>query len=171
MSDSELIDVVDKDNNIIGESDVATAHAEGLRHRVAGVFVFDADGDLYLQTGNKYGKYDLSAGGHVRKGESYEDAAKREMLEEIGLKVSIQLMSTFFPADARLSHFWAIYAATAPMDWMFKPTKEVWSLEKMKLKDVIALISQEPKRFTHGFINALREYIRVKRSLGGNSAH
>ncbi|HBV01502.1 MAG TPA: hypothetical protein DEF00_03905 [Candidatus Taylorbacteria bacterium] len=164
MSETELIDVVDKDNNIIGESDVATAHAEGLRHRIAGVFVFDADGNLYLQTGNKYGKCDLSVGGHVRKGESYEDAAKREMLEEIGLTVPIQLVSTFFPTDARLNHFWTIYTANAPMNWKFKPTKEVWSLEKMKLEDVIASIHQEPKRFTHGFVNAMREYIRVKRS-------
>lgn len=162
MSDSESIDIVDEDNNIIGESDVATAHVQGLRHRIAGVFVFDTDGDLYLQTGNKYGKYDLSAGGHVRQGESYEDAAKREMLEEIGLEVSIQLVSIFLPADARLNHFWAIYAATTPMDWRFKPTKEVWSLEKMKLDDVITSIKQEPEKFTHGFINALREYIRIQ---------
>lgn len=162
MLDSESIDIVDEDNNIIGESDVATAHAQGLRHRIAGVFVFDTDGDLYLQTGNKYGKYDLSVGGHVRKGESYEDAAKREMLEEIGLEVPIQLESIFFPSDARLNHFWAIYAATTPMDWGFKPTKEVWSLEKMKLDDVIASIKQEPEQFTHGFINAMREYIRIQ---------
>lgn len=164
MLDSESIDIVNKDNNIIGESDVATAHAEGLRHRVAGVFVFDTDGYLYLQTGNKYGEYDLSVGGHVRKGESYEDAAKREMLEEIGLEVPIRLVSTFLPADARLNHFWAIYTATASMNWKFKPTKEVWSLEKMKLEDVIASINQEPERFTYGFINALREYIRIRHS-------
>jgi len=164
MFDSELIDVVDKNNNIIGESDVATSHAKGLRHRIAGVFVFDTEGALYLQTGNKYGKHDLSVGGHVRKGESYEDAAKREMLEEIGLEVPLQLVSTFLPTDARLNHFWAIYRATAPMDWKFRPTKEVWSLEKMKLEDVIASINQEPKQFTHGFISAMREYIRVKHS-------
>lgn len=162
MSDSESIDIVDEDNNIIGESDVATAHVQGLRHRIAGVFVFDTDGDLYLQTGNKYGKYDLSAGGHVRKGESYEDAAKREMLEEIGLEVPIQFVSIFFPSDARLNHFWAIYAATTPMDWRFKLTKEVWSLEKMKLDDVITSVKQEPEQFTHGFINAVREYIRIQ---------
>jgi len=164
MSDPELIDVVDNDNNIIGESDVATAHAEGLRHRIAGVFVFDTDENLYLQTGNKYGKYDISVGGHVRKGESYEDAARREMLEEIGLEAPIQLMSTFFPTDARLNHFWAIYTATVPMDWKFKPTKEVWSLKKIRLENVIASINQEPERFTHGFINAMREYIRIRHS-------
>ena len=111
MASTEIVDIVNKENNVVGMTDVDTAHNEKLMHRVAGVFVFSPDGDLYLQTGNKYEKLDLSVGGHVQKGESYEQAAQREMHEEIGLNVALTHVSTFLPKEARLNHFWAIFTA------------------------------------------------------------
>ena len=65
MASTEIVDIVDEKNNITGSADVATAHDKKLMHRVVGVFVFDKNGNLYLQKGNKYGKLDLSVGGHV----------------------------------------------------------------------------------------------------------
>ena len=85
MADTEIVDIVDENNNIVGSASVTEVHDKRLLHRVAGVFVLDVDGSLYLQTSNKYGKLDLPVGGHVQQGEAYENAAKREMLEEIGL--------------------------------------------------------------------------------------
>lgn len=162
MADSEQIDVVDENNNVVGTTDAETAHTQKLRHRIVGVFVFDVDGNLYLQTGNKYEKYDLSVGGHVKKGESYKDAARREMFEEVGLQVPIEHVSTFLPTDARLNHYWSIYTATAPQDWKFTETEEVQSLAKMNLTDIVAAMNSTPEKFTHGFINAMKEFMRIK---------
>lgn len=50
MADTELVDIVDEQNNIVGVSDVATAHEQRLRHRVAGFVVFIC---LPRQTGGK----------------------------------------------------------------------------------------------------------------------
>lgn len=169
MADSEQIDIVDENNNVIGTTDAATAHEKKLMHRIVGIFVFDADGDLYVQTGNKYGKHDLAVGGHVGKGESYDDAARREMLEEIGLETPINHISTFLPENARLNHFWAIYEATAPVGWKFTETEEVKSLEKMKVQNIVASMEADPEKFTHGFVNAMREFVRVKGTYGQGS--
>src|SRR3989344_4293112 len=125
----ELIDLIDEDDIVVGTTDVETAHARKQLHRVVGVFVFDEDENLYLQKGNKYGKYDLSVGGHVAQGESYDAAACREMRQELGLNILIDHIITFFPADARLGHRWALYRGTAPHGWKFSETKEVQSLE------------------------------------------
>jgi isopentenyldiphosphate isomerase len=163
MADSEQIDIVDENNNVIGTTDAATAHEKKLMHRIVGVFVFDTDGSLYVQTGNKYGKYDLAVGGHVGKGESYDSAAQREMLEEIGLNVPIKPLSTFLPENARLNHFWAIYEATAPTGWEFIETEEVKALEKMKVSDIVVAMDTDPEKFTHGFVNAMREFVRIKK--------
>lgn len=162
MAGIESIDIVDESNNVVGTSDAETAHEKKLMHRVIGVFVFDADGGLYLQKDNKYGKLDLSVGGHVRKGESYESAAKREMLEELGLTTPINHISTFLPKDARLNHYWAIYTATALPEWKFKETEEVKSLEKIDVAKVIDMMESNPDAFTHGFINTMKELIRIK---------
>ncbi len=164
MADSEQIDIVDENNNVIGTTDATTAHELKLMHRIVGVFVFDADGSLYVQTSNKYGKYDLAVGGHVGKGESYDDAARREMFEEIRLDVPIKHVSTFLPENARFNHFWAIYEAMAPVGWKFMETEEVKSLEKMAVSNVIASLNTDPERFTHGFLNAMQEFLRTKNS-------
>ncbi len=162
MASTEMIDIVDKENNVVGMTDVDTAHNEKLMHRVVGVFVLSSDGDLYLQTGNKYGKLDLSVGGHVQKGKSYEQAARREMLEEIRLDVPLTHVSTFLPKEARLNHFWAIFTATAPVGWVFAETEEVQSLERISMEKIKQMMQSEPDLFTHGFMNTMQELIRIK---------
>lgn len=162
MAEEEKVDVVNENNVVVGSVDAADAHRRKLMHRVVGVFVFADDGDLYVQTGNKYGKLDVSAGGHVHKGEAYEDAAKRELAEELGLTVPMQYVTTFLPQNARLNHYWAVYTATAPPDWQFESTEEVQSLEKMSMDRVRRMMDSQPHRFTHGFINTMRELIRIK---------
>lgn len=162
MATTEIVDVVDEKNSVIGSASVAEAHEKRLLHRVAGVFVFDSDGLLYLQTGNKYDKLDLPVGGHVQQGESYEDAAKREMLEEIGLTVPVQHVATFLPTQARLGHYWGLFVATAPTGWQFEATEEVSSLTKLNMDTIKQKMQSDPDSFTHGFINAMTEFIRVK---------
>lgn len=162
MASIELIDIVDGNNNVVGSTDVETAHDQKLMHRVVGVFVFAADGDLYLQKGNKYGKLDISVGGHIQRAESYEGAAKREMFEELGLVAPMHHVSTFLPKEARLNHYWAVFTVTAPIDWEFKETEEVSSLEKIGVVQIKEMMRTEPDSFTHGFINTMTELIRVK---------
>jgi len=160
MASTEITDIVDKENNIVGSADVATAHKEKLRHRVVGVFVFNTDGDLFIQTGNKYGKLDLSVGGHVRKGEEYEDAARREMFEELGLVAQISHVSTFLPKEARLNHYWTIFTAIASYRLGILKNRRGFIFKKISL--VKEMIQKEPELFTHGFLNTMTELIRIK---------
>lgn len=161
MATTEIVDIVDENNDVIGSASVAEAHEKKLLHRVVGVFIFDADGSLYLQTGNKYGKLDLPVGGHVQQGEEYEIAAKREMLEEIGLDVPILHVTTFLPKDARLGHYWGLFSAVAPEGWQFIATEEVSSLSKFNIHEVIKKMKLEPDLFTHGFMNAMAEFVQI----------
>ena len=161
MEDTEIIDIVDKNNKVVGLTDVKTAHEQKLMHRVVGVFVFDVDdGELYLQTDNKYGKLDIAVGGHVRKDETYESAAQREMYEEIGLHTPLQHISTFLPENAQLNHYWTIYKTIAPFAWKFKETEEVKALQKRGMSNIISMMKSNPDLFTHGFMNAMKELIR-----------
>lgn len=159
---SETIDLVDTNNNIIGTTDVETAHSERQLHRVVGVFLFDSNGDLWLQDKTKHQKYDLSVGGHVKQGESYKNAAQREMQEELNVNVPLTHLSTFLPINAKLGHFWAIFTGETPSDWRFSSTEEVKAIIRMNMQDIIKKTQSSPELFTHGFLNALAEFNRVK---------
>lgn len=159
---SELVDLVDEHNVVIGTIDVDTAHEQKQIHRVVGVLLFDADGNLCLQSGNGYHKLDLSVGGHVRQGESYAEAAQREMQEELGIKTPITHVTTFLPANAKLGHFWAVYEGKLPGGWFFLPTDEVKSVSRMSIPDVSEKIKTSPEMFTHGFLNVFTEYGLIK---------
>lgn len=61
-----------------------------LIHRTAHVVVFNRQGQLLLQKRThdrdvQPGKWDTAVGGHLGPGETYEQAARREMNEELGI--------------------------------------------------------------------------------------
>jgi hypothetical protein len=39
MASTEIVDIVDENNNVTGTSDVDTAHKKQLNHRVVGIFL------------------------------------------------------------------------------------------------------------------------------------
>lgn len=87
----ELFDIVDEDDNVIRTAPRSACHGNpALIHRVAHVLVVNAKGDVLLQKRSPHkdiqpGKWDTSVGGHLDPGETYYDAALREMHEELGL--------------------------------------------------------------------------------------
>lgn len=87
----ELFEIVDDDDKVIGTATRRECHGNpALIHRVVHVLVVNAKSDILLQKRSMHkdiqpGKWDTSVGGHLNPGESYHDAALREMREELGL--------------------------------------------------------------------------------------
>lgn len=87
----EYFEIVDGSDQVIGMALRSECHGNPrLIHRVAHVLIFDDQGRLLLQKRSlskdvQPGKWDTSVGGHLDPGESYEEAAKREMFEELGI--------------------------------------------------------------------------------------
>lgn len=87
----EYFEVVDEKGKVIGTAPRNVCHGDpSLVHRAAHVLVFNSEGELLLQLRSKDkdiqpGKWDTSVGGHLSVGEGYEEAARREMEEELGI--------------------------------------------------------------------------------------
>lgn len=86
----ELVDVVDADDRVIATVPRRTMRVENLRHRAVGIAVFAGDGRLLVHRRAEHkdvwpGRWDVCAGGVVGAGESYADAARRELAEELGI--------------------------------------------------------------------------------------
>ncbi len=85
----ELFDVVDLDDQVVGQASRREVHARHLLHRAIHVLVHNAEGRLFLQRRNLSkdtfpGCWDSSCSGHVDAGEDYPVAAHRELGEELG---------------------------------------------------------------------------------------
>jgi len=96
----EYFDVVDENNNVIGKSTREECHIKGLWHRAVHVIVVNSKGDMLLQKRSM--KKDLykgywidAAAGHVDSGESYEEAAIRELKEELGINIKLKKLFDF----------------------------------------------------------------------------
>lgn len=93
MSD-ELADVVDENNVLTGKTlPRSEIRKNGLWQRASHVWIYNSKGDLLLQLRARDkklfpGLWDISASGHVMAGETPEEAAIREVKEEVGLDIS-----------------------------------------------------------------------------------
>ncbi len=86
----ELVDIVDDDDQVIATVTRAEMRARRLQHRSVGIVVMSEDGRLLVHRRSATkdiwpGWWDIAAGGVVATGESYDDAARRELAEELGI--------------------------------------------------------------------------------------
>lgn len=98
----EIVQVVDDDNREAGTVSRREMRARGLVHRASYILVFNSKGELFVQKRTREkdiypGYLDVAAGGVVLAGESYMDAARRELEEELGIRPALLVPHfTFF---------------------------------------------------------------------------
>ena len=116
----ELVEIVDEHDQPVLVVPAAEARVRKLRRRVVLVLLHDNAGRLYLQKRSRHklaypGRWDVSASGHVRAGEAKEDAARRELAEELGVKASGMAMLTAYNTKAEYGNTQVtVFHATAP---------------------------------------------------------
>ena len=86
----ELLYVVDEDDNVIRKATRGECHKKGFLHRVATALVLNKKYEIFVSKRSKTKYYcpshwSLVIGGHVEFGETYEEAIKRELEEELGI--------------------------------------------------------------------------------------
>src|SRR4030042_5950600 len=95
---AEYLDVVDKNNNPTSEKRVRSEiHSQGIWHRTAHIYLFREHKDnveflVHLRSEKKDlnpSKWDTRFGGHLKAGQSVEDAVVSELKDEIGLDVNV----------------------------------------------------------------------------------
>jgi len=90
MTDSQKLNIVDENGNIIGEETRENIHKQGLLHREIHVWFYTPKGGIIFQHREKNKDtypdlLDATVGGHVEIGADYENAALQELKEETGI--------------------------------------------------------------------------------------
>jgi len=116
-SEDKAVEVLDERGWPIAVMSLSEVHKQHLRHRSVMVLAYDAQGKVFLQKRSESkpvypGRWDLSATGHVRAGESSEDAALRELAEGLGIEAQTLKLRHSMPAGPSTGwEFVTLYSA------------------------------------------------------------
>lgn len=125
----ELFDLVDLDDNVIGQVRRGEAHSNPtLIHRSVQILVFASDGRLLLQRRSMTkdlfpGYYCASASGHVASGEDYLATAERELVEELGISTPLIFLGKTLVKSAPETEITSLYLARSDGPFQFHPTE------------------------------------------------
>ncbi|MGO3344858.1 MAG: NUDIX hydrolase [Marinomonas sp.] len=164
LSTDEIITLVDKDNIVIGETPRRLMNFQEDYHRVTYILVFNKEGNLIIQkrTDNKAfcpGYYGVTTGGVVDSGESYFDAAHRELQEELGVDLPLTSQGVFLTEGSGFKIWGKIYTCCYDEKQdgeLILQAKEVASIHEMSINNVLE--NPDNLLFTPDSLDALRHY-------------
>lgn len=169
----EVLDVIDAHDEIVSTADRSEAHKKGLLHRVVHVMVFDPNGRLFIQqralSKDRYpGFFEGSLSGHVKSGETFKDAAERELHEELNIcatpkRVKEVIKFGLHEADERvLTELYALkdFKGEIELDKDEVNSGEFWTMKKLDTE-----IKTGKKLFHPLFLKALKEFKAMKETI------
>lgn len=157
--------LVDEKDNILGTTSRKEAHTKGLRHRVSVIYLFNDNGEILVQHRDD-GRLDHSSAGHVDPGESYEEAAERELFEELGVEnIPLEEFAKAFNGEVKpngsiIKHQYTIYKCQTNPVKINK--EEIQKVYWAKPEDVSKDMAKDPKniKYTGGFKVSIECYLK-----------
>ena len=160
---SEVFDVVNERNEVIGQETRGEVHKRKLLHRAVHIFVINSRGKIYLQQRSHLKdvsplKWDSSAAGHLDAGETYAASAIRELHEEIGIEVTATELAAEIPAGDHTDHEF-VELRLAKHDGPIRCLpEEIATGEWFMPEDIDAWVEARPQDFAKGFVTCWKAW-------------
>lgn len=151
----EIFDVVDSDDNVTGQAARSVVHANGWLHRAVHIFVLNSAGELLTHlrstTRDEYpNKWTSSASGHLSAGEDYDEAAPRELKEELGISAPLTRLHKFAACPDTANEHTILYMARTDAPPTFQ-AEEIADGEFLPLATIRQQMEESPDRFAPSF--------------------
>lgn len=159
----ETVEIVDKDDTILGVMPRAEANAAGKRYRIVHVILVD-DNDTMLVQWRHASKtvsprtFTASAAGALGVGETYAEAAVREMKEELGVKLKkpLKLMGKFQTKVANGELYAGVYNGEVT-GW----EDEAEAIDYLNRDEAEYLLKRYPYLLAPSFRQSLRLFLKA----------
>ena len=158
---NEQLILVDTNDEVLGYDTKANCHqGMGKLHRAFSVLMFTSDGRLLIQQRSAHKQlwpryWSNSVCSHPRKGEEVEAAARRRLMEELGIDAQLhylytfQYHATYQECGSELEMCSVFYGIS---DGISKPDiEEIEEIEYIHTDRVMAAIDQSRETFTPWF--------------------
>jgi len=104
VSKPELLYQVTEDDVVVGSIERGRAHTEEVLHRSGIIFLIRSDQEVLLQFRSAFkdtfpARFDASSSFHVLFRETYQEAAEREMREELNVSAPLMWVTKFIHHD------------------------------------------------------------------------
>lgn len=129
--------------------------------RIAAVIIIKSNGNILLSKKSllkdKKERIGYSAGGHVNLFESYEHAAVREAIEELGVSVELQEEIAYFPhfKDGKQKSFHKVFLAINDGPY-YPDEEEIQSIVEFNIDTLRKEILNNPAQFNKNTLFALK---------------
>jgi 16S rRNA (adenine1518-N6/adenine1519-N6)-dimethyltransferase len=165
---NECFPVVDKNDRILRYASRSEVHGNNLCHRAVHILIFNQAGDVYLQQRSRWKdrhplKWDSSAAGHVASGENYDDTARRELKEELGVIVPLQKIAKLPASQKTDQEFVWLYRGVASGD-VVPDKSEIEQGAFFPPMVIDGWTSARPEDFAPGFLGCWKTYRLKTRS-------
>ena len=117
-SSEERFSVVDEQDQVTGAAPRGQVHGNNLLHRAVHILIFNPAGEVFLQLRSRWKdrhplRWDSSAAGHVCAGEEYDQAAIRELREELGIDIPLTKVAKLTASQRTDHEFVWLYSAVS----------------------------------------------------------
>lgn len=165
----ELIEEIDWNGNVLKIRPKSELKQRTFPHKVA-LIIPSENGKLLLckRAATKHpfpGVWCCAVGGKIKPGETPDDAATREMHEEIGIAVALKQIAIAKHDSPETKELLHIYTTTEsiPSEKIHLDPSEVEYLKAFTLEEIQTMIAKNPKDFAPAFLTALHAYIHATR--------
>jgi len=168
MDTNHLIDIVNDKDEVIGQDTKENKFAKESISRNVVAFIKNGKGELIIvkRSPNKRSwpnRLDLATCGNVDCSETYEQAIKREVKEEIGIECELKMIDKIYTEvqenGKMVRYFTGVFQGQTDQEPVL--CDELLELRHMSVKDLSRMMDEEPDKFSPSFIKELKEFEEV----------
>jgi isopentenyl-diphosphate delta-isomerase len=166
---SRRIQIVNENDQPIGSATREEAWSKGLYHRSVHIIIQDEKRNILLQKRSSQktlypSKLTNAATGHVDEGETFEESASRELVEEIGINIPLEHLGKFAfhhqDNDRIINHFNGVFLGKISRTTPLKLSpNEVSGTKWFTRNELAESIASHPERFTPIAVEVIRRFI------------
>ena len=162
--ENELFPVVDKMDRILRHAARSEVHGDNLCHRAVHILIFNERDELYLQQRSRCKDrhpllWDSSAAGHVIAGEGYDEAARRELQEELGINLPLKKILKLSASPQTGQEFIWLYRGQLRGSGNIRPNRsEIESGAFFARTLMDGWLAARPENFAPGFLECWRAF-------------